>query len=204
MPKYYLERAGPLGLWFSGKRIRRERVRKAKETLLDLLEGMIVSQSNISEHKMLAMLRAVERDIDIDLSGEYTLENWLGDVALRFEKSRHWGAEQKQIYYEEVSRISGEIKESRTQKKEIIVPRKYEEIFSDLKETVSGSDTSKAIKLVEELERKIVEHPSREDPFLNIFRIYKRLFQRNPVASIIMSIAIIFFYILFISRILLK
>ena len=34
---------GPLGLWFSGKRIRRERLRKAKETLIDLLEGMVTS-----------------------------------------------------------------------------------------------------------------------------------------------------------------
>jgi hypothetical protein len=37
---------GPLGLWFSGKRIRKERIRKAKETLLDLLEEMIVNQGS--------------------------------------------------------------------------------------------------------------------------------------------------------------
>lgn len=42
---------GPLGLWFSGKKIRQERVRKAKETLGDLLEGMIVNQTKVDQKK---------------------------------------------------------------------------------------------------------------------------------------------------------
>lgn len=192
---------GPLGVWFSGKKIRKERIRKAKEALLDLLEGMIVSQSNINENKMIAMYRAVERDIDIDLSNEYNLENWLGDVAFRFEKSRHLGPDQKQKYYDEVSRINNEIKNNRSQKKEIIVPRKYETIFSELNETLSDSENSKATSLVAELERRMTENPFREDPFLNIFRMYVRIFKKSPVMFIVTAIISVVFYIYFIIKI---
>jgi hypothetical protein len=33
---------GPIGVWFSGRRIRLERIKKAKETLLDVFESMVV------------------------------------------------------------------------------------------------------------------------------------------------------------------
>src|SRR3990172_3170479 len=100
---------GPLGLWFSGKRIRRERIRKAKETLIDLLERMVVNQAQADEAKLKSVFRAVERDIDIDLSGEYHLDHWLGDVVLRFERRRHLSGDQKQQYYDSVHRIYEEI-----------------------------------------------------------------------------------------------
>ena len=64
---------GPLGLWFSGRKIRRERIRKAKDSLLDLLEGMVVNQAPTGERKLRSVFRAIEREIDIDLSGEYSL-----------------------------------------------------------------------------------------------------------------------------------
>jgi len=66
---------GPMGLWFSGKKIRRERIRKAKEMLIDLLEGMIVNQAAVDEDKLRSVFRAVERDIDTDLSGEYHIDH---------------------------------------------------------------------------------------------------------------------------------
>ena len=100
---------GPLGLWFSGKKIRRERVRKSKEILIDLLEGMIVNQASIDEKKLRSIFRAVERDNDIDLSGDYHIDHWLGDVVLRFERSRHLSADQKQHYYEAVRKITDEM-----------------------------------------------------------------------------------------------
>ena len=93
---------GPLGLWFSSKKIRRERIRKAKEQLLDILEGMIVNKGVSDEKKLTSLFGAVERDIDIDLSGDYSLESWLEDVILRFERSRHLSSEQKTEYYEKL------------------------------------------------------------------------------------------------------
>ncbi len=50
---------------------------------------------------------------------------------------------------------------------------------------------------VQELERKLAERPSREDPFLNIFRIYIRMFKRNPILFIITTILVIILYIYF-------
>jgi len=184
---------GPLGLWFSGKRIRRERIRKAKEALIDLLEGMIVNQANVDEAKLRSVIRAVERDIDIDLSGEYHIDYWLGDVVLRFEKSRHLSAEQKQQYYDAVRKIIDEI-HSKTDKKTMEVPRKYEPILNDLKSALSSGETTRASHVVEELERALVMREHSQDPLWNVFQFYTRLYQKSPFTFSVAAVLILVIY----------
>ncbi len=185
---------GPLGLWFSGKKIRRERIRKAKETLIDLLEGMIVNQANVDEEKLRSVFRAVEREIDTDLSGEYYIDHWLGDVVLRFEKSRHLSAEQKQSYYDAARKITDEI-HSKTDKKPVVeVPRKYEPILSELKAALSGNETEKASAALSELERALILRERNQDPMLNVFRVYRRVYERSPFTFFTALIIAVGFY----------
>lgn len=175
---------GPLGLWFSGKKIRKERVRKAKETLIDLLEGMVVNQANVDEDKLRSVFRAVEREIDTDLSGDYHIDHWLGDVVLRFEKSRHLSAEQKQSYYDAVRKITDEI-QSKTDKKPVVeVPRKYEPILNELKIALSDNEADKASAAVSELERALIHRERTQDPVLNVFRFYRWMYKRSPFTFI--------------------
>ncbi|NUA26306.1 hypothetical protein [Cupriavidus basilensis] len=191
---------GPMGLWFSGKKIRRERVRKAKETLIDLLEGMIVNQASVDEDKLRSVFRAVEREVDIDLSGEYHIDHWLGDVVLRFEKSRHLSAEQKQSYYDAIRKITDEIN-SRTGKTPVVeLPRKYDPIINELKAALSTGETEKASKVLEELERSLILRGRSQDPVLNVFRVYRRMYERSPLTFLIAVIIAVGLYAYILSK----
>ena len=46
---------GPLGLWFSGKKVKREKVNKAKSELLDLIESMLVNNEKITLSKLITL-----------------------------------------------------------------------------------------------------------------------------------------------------
>ncbi len=186
---------GPLGLWFSGRKVRRERVRKAKEVLIDLLEGMIVSRAQIDERKLRSLFRSVERDVDIDLSGDYHIDHWLGDVALRFERSRHLSSEQKQSYYENIRAIMEELHSKQNKEPAFDVPRKYEPILNELKSSVSSNDVESSEKIIEELERSMAARERSSDPLLNVFRIYGRIYKRSPVTFIFSLLIVTAIYV---------
>ncbi|MBV2164101.1 MAG: hypothetical protein KUL80_07525 [Comamonas sp.] len=191
---------GPIGLWFSGKKIRRERSRKAKDVLIDLLEGMIVNHAPIDETKLRALFRSVEREIDVDLSGDYHIDHWLGDVALRFERSRHLSPNQKQDYYEVVRALADEL-QSKTQKKPALeVPRKYESVLNDLKSSISSGNLEIAASAAEELERTMLARERSHDPLLNIFRVYHRMYQRSPVTFVAALVVVTIVYIVILVR----
>lgn len=191
---------GPLGLWFSGKKIRRERVRKAKESLVDLLEGMVVNQAKADEAKLQSILRAIERDVDIDLAGEYSIDEWLGDVVLRFEKSRHLSANQKQEYYEAVAKISEDMRARDSQKKEQNIPREYQPIINDLQTALNSSEINRATSLLQELEQRLSRRQPSQDPLLNILGVYKRLYQRSPVTFLTVTAVVTVLYLYIILR----
>lgn len=186
---------GPLGLWFSSKKIRRERIRKAKEQLLDILEGMIVNKGVSDEKKLTSLFGAVERDIDIDLSGDYSLESWLEDVILRFERSRHLSSEQKTEYYEEVKKLLDHIQRPRDQHPKKEISRQYEDIFDDITNAISSGESEKANNIIQELKKKISERPISQDPILNVFKIYRRIYQNNPFTFVTATFIVLVFYV---------
>ena len=96
---------GPIGLWFSGKKIRKERIRKAKDSMVDLLEGMLVNQENVTPEKLDLLFNAVGREIDVSLNGVYDGELLIEDVMLRFQKSKHLDAQQKQDYFSKLKDV---------------------------------------------------------------------------------------------------
>lgn len=188
---------GPMGLWFSGKKIRRERLKKAKDMLLDLLEDQIVNKADISLDKLRCLFSAIERDIDIDLTGEYGLHTWFGDVILRFERSRHLSAAQKQEYYSQVQQLSAALDAEKKENVAPQIPRKYEDVITELRSAVDSQKTEEAKTLLKLLEEKVAERPSLNDPFLNVFRIYKRMYQRSPTTFwIAMTIALAIYALL--------
>ena len=97
---------GPLGLWFSGRKIRKERIRKAKEMLIDLVEGMIVNQEQITNSKLRKVFSAVEREVEVSIDADYNLERLFEDVILRFQRSKHLDPSQKDTYSKSLSELS--------------------------------------------------------------------------------------------------
>jgi hypothetical protein len=74
---------GPLGLWFSKKKVRREKTKKAKENLLDIVEGMLVNNEKINESRLLSIFYAVSRENLINLEAESDIEDLLEDLILK-------------------------------------------------------------------------------------------------------------------------
>lgn len=189
---------GPIGVWFSGRKIRLERTRKAKEVLLDLFEGMLVGEETIDEQKLSILFRATEREIDVNLGQRYDIESLLEDVVLRFEKSKHLDAGQKDKYANEVRRLSQEIKVKTERPKEGTVPRPYAKIIDNLKEALTENDLSTANKTVTELEERLVTDTTSDEFPLNVFRVYRRLYERNPLLFLSLLLLTIIAYFIFI------
>ncbi len=195
---------GPIGLLFSGRKIRRERVRKAKEALIDLLEAAIVAGSAVDEPKLKLLYEATERETDVELAGDYTIEDWLADVILRFEKSRHLGPDQKHKYYQAVSHVLEEIRTHREKQSKPTMPRKYSEIFSELRDSVEAGAKPLALRRLDELEGMVSRRGIGGEPISNVFSLYRRLYQRSPVTFLIVSITVLVLYIAFLYQFLHK
>ena len=86
---------GPIGVWFSGGRIKEEHIRNAKEQMADIVESMLVSQESIDLNRLTTVLHATEREVAVDVESSYHLEEMLEDVGLRFETSKHLDSKRK-------------------------------------------------------------------------------------------------------------
>jgi uncharacterized protein YneF (UPF0154 family) len=194
---------GPLGLWFSRKRVKQERTRKAKEILLDIVEGILVNQENVTQQKLSVLFRAVERETDVDLGESYDIDRLLEDLILRFEKSKHLDATQKDKYSNEVQRIAAEAITQAAEPDKKPIPRAYRSILSELNESLHSNNNAKAIELTEELEQRLTTKTDEPLPFpFNVFSIYRRIYKRNPIAFVIGVILTIIIYVIFINWIL--
>ena len=161
---------------------------------------MIVNQAQTDEAKLKSVLRAVERDIDIDLADEYHLDDWLDDVVLRFERSRHLSADQKQKYYDSVRKISDEIHVKNNRKPRPEIPRKYEPILANLKAAIESNEKAQAMVSAEELERVLSQRERGQDPLLNVFDLYRRMYQRSPLTFFVILTAATAFYVYFVYK----
>lgn len=184
---------GPLGLWFSGKKVKKEHIKKAKENLLDVFEGMLVNREELNLKKLTTVFHAVEREIGITLEESYDLENIFGDLALRFEKSKHLSPDQKEEYFKRVNGLINEIREEQhKEERERIIPRSYSKIINDLRTAIENNDQKMANSLVDGLEKKLIRVPLFEK---SIFYSYKRLYRKNPVRFFIIVISVMIIYI---------
>jgi len=89
---------GPLGLWFSNRKIRREKIKKAKEQILDLIESMLVNNETINVKKLSHVFHAIGRQNSVNLEFDIDLNDILEDLILRFAGSKHLSANQKDEY----------------------------------------------------------------------------------------------------------
>ncbi|WP_085506801.1 hypothetical protein [Thalassobacillus devorans] len=147
---------GPIGLWFSGKKVRKERILKAIDTLLDIVEGMLVSEEDISRHKLIMIFRSVERDMNVDLEAHYDLDNLLGDLVLRFERSKHLDAGQKDSYFHKIisleQKVNGKEEQNYTNQ---VIPKAFTKVINELREANNINNQKQIHRLLDELEKKL-------------------------------------------------
>ncbi|WP_429062243.1 hypothetical protein [Aeromonas veronii] len=185
---------GPIGVWFSGRKIRRERIRKAKEMLIDLIEGMLVSQESITTAKLKQLFNAVEREVETSIDSEYDLERLFEDVSLRFQRSKHLDATQKNAYSKTLLDLVESIKQSQASGTRII-PRRYESIFLDLRQSIENQDIQKSNKVLDELEEKFSRLPMEAEPFIRILTIQMRIIKEHPVLFLTVLVIYVAFII---------
>ena len=160
------------------RKLRRFRYRKAKESLIDLLEGELVGGVSVDETKLRALFKAIEREAEVDLAGDYAIEDWMGDVLLRFEKSRHLSAGQKQTYYQSMRSLSEEVRVQQQGQKQPTIPRKFSVIIADLEESLKP-DSPKGEQALRELEQLMSDRFAISLRSFSVLRVY-----RNPTLAI--------------------
>jgi len=188
---------GPAGVWFSGRRIRKERIRKAKEMLIDLIEGMIVTQEKITTAKLKQLFNAVEREVETTIDSEYDLERLFEDVSLRFQRSKHLDSSQKETYSATLLTLVESLEKSEESGKRII-PRSYKVLLEQLRESISNNDQENANTVIKEIEEKVSKIPQEAEPLLRILSVQKRMIREYPV--IVGAVAII--YVIIVSLVL--
>ena len=167
----------------------RERLKQAKNSMLDILESRIINKQNLSIDKINSLLTAIDRENSVDLTGRGSPSSLLEDLGLRFEKSHHLDPFQKEEYCKKIEEYMGNI--IKEEEKIITVPTKYTEIVDILTENIKSNNSEKALESLEILKKKIKEGA----PFSTL----RRLRERNPLAYYtILLIFCLFYALLFI------
>lgn len=191
---------GPLGLWFSGKKVRKEKTNKAKADILDLFESMLVNKENMTVSKLLTLFRAIERSNSINLSIDTDLTNLLEDLTLRFSRSKHLSADQKDQYLTQIDKLIQELntqdkaQESGTSLTIRELPKSYKSLVEELKEEASKHESEELNKKVENIEKRLMIRPT--EPIALMARIIREK-PKQAIAGLIIYVIIIFLMLYF-------
>ena len=150
----------------------RVKIKQVKSSLIDILEARIINKQDIPLDKINNLLESLEREHSVFLS-DVTPISILQDLELQFEKSHHLDPTQKEEY---CNQIQNQIREIETTENELLLPRKYSEIFDTLTENITSNNTNDALENLELLKNKINEREKYvsvdgENVFASIFKI---------------------------------
>ena len=113
-----------------------ERLKIAKESIVDVLEHQIINNSDINTNKIIHLLNATSRERGVNLTNEYTSLDLLEDLELRFAKSKHLKNEQRGEYIGKIEILLKKIEDEIS----TIIPS-YEKVLTDLGESIEKGDT---------------------------------------------------------------
>lgn len=195
---------GPLGLWFSGRKVKRERLAKAQVMLVDLVESMLVNQEKVTAETLTPLMQAVGREVEVALADHYDLELLIQDVMLRFQRSKHLDADQKAEYVENLVALADQVRAGRKRVSQDDIPRRYQAILADLEDAVGQGDEKEARERLSELRKRLIGS-TPADSLLELFGgPYVRMYRRNPrqfvVTLIVGSTVYAVFIVWFILR----
>jgi hypothetical protein len=139
--------------------IEKERVVRAKISLLDILESRIINKQNITDGKIENLIRAIEREHSVNLRNIITPRSILEDLELIFEKSHHLDANQKNVYSELIQNEMIHIDEK--EKKDFLndnLPTDSIGLFEKLETEISSNDSKNALKSLEKIKKHYVSN----------------------------------------------
>ena len=128
-----------------------ERLKIAKESIVDILEYQIINNSDINTTKIIHLLNATSRERGVSLSNEYTHLNLLEDLELRFAKSKHLKNEQREEYIEKIEKLLKKIEDE----KSTIIPS-YERVLNGLEKSIEIKNTDLINKNLKFLRTKLI------------------------------------------------
>lgn len=137
-----------------------ERLKIAKESIVDVLEHQIINNSDINANKIIHLLNATSRERGVNLSNEYTYLDLLEDLELRFAKSKHLKNEQREEYIGKIETLLKKIEDE----KSTIIPS-YEKVLNDLEESIDMGNTESIKQNLNFLKTKLIlEKEKRKEP----------------------------------------
>lgn len=188
---------GPLGLWFSGRKVKRERLAKAQVMLIDLVESMLVNGETVSSETLHPLIDAVGREVGVALSDHYDIELLIQDVMLRFQRSKHLDAEQKAGYVDKLMVLVEQVRTTRNRASEASIPRRYQAIFNDLQGAITEGDQKSAKDLSNELRKRLIGPVQGDNLLEMVAGPYARLLRANPrLFAVAMAFAILVYAVI--------
>lgn len=137
-----------------------ERLKIAKESIVDVLEHQIINNSDINTDKIIHLLNATSRERGVNLTNEYTYLDLLEDLELRFAKSKHLKNEQREEYIGKIEILLKKIKDE----KSTIIPS-YEKVLNDLEESINIGNIDSIKQNLNFLKTKLIlEKEKRKEP----------------------------------------
>lgn len=136
---------------------RAERVKRAKEELLDVIESHIINKQQVAEESIHNLLVASEREYQVGLKDTCTPTTLLQDAALRLEKSRHLDIAQKREYSDQIEQTITTIEEQHNEVPEEV--KEPLELVSVLEDAIQNDEKQKGLETVVLLKEKLTKAP---------------------------------------------
>ena len=137
--------------------VRAERVKRAKEELLDVIENRIVNKQQVTEESIHNFLVASEREYQVGLKDVCTPTTLLQDAELRLQKSRHLDIAQKREYSDQIEQTITTIEEQHNK-----VPEEAKEpleFVGVLEAAIQDGEKQKGLETIALLKEKLTKAP---------------------------------------------
>ena len=177
-----------------------ERLKIAKESIVDVLEHQIINNSDINTDKIIHLLNATSRERGVNLTNEYTSLDLLEDLELRFAKSKHLKNEQREEYIGKIEILLKNIED----KISTIIPS-YEKLLTDLEESIEKGNTESIKQNLNFLRTKLTLEKDKKKKETEIISnliaglstvaaltVFFGLFNTSTIGDIIVTIILIF------------
>ena len=186
---------GPVVIGISNRKFRKEKLNRAKDGFLDLLENMLVNQEAVSKEKLSTLFHAVSREHTVNMEVETDLQYLLEDLSLRFAKSKHLSPAQKDEYSNRIEEIKL-LLEQKPKPEEKSIPKSYTRIFDELEKTVETGSKEEISKEINQLKDKLKDDRAIRGPIGMYSFMFKRMKERPILFGTVTIITIIIYVLL--------
>jgi len=159
-----------------------ERYKKAKGTILDILESSLINKQEPTQYRIKHIIQAAQREENVELrDSPLTL---LEDLELRFEKSRHLDTNQQTYFINQIEELISQIE---TEDRIRLVPLSYEKILESLKSNIESGKKEDSIADLNNLTNKLSE--SSKSPDTDMSNITRMISVLVAVVTIVLILS---------------